>query len=253
MDKIINKLIEKGKIIKVEGNMPLYLNNPKKIWIIKEGIVDIFSVTLKQSEPFGYRSYLFTADKNNILFGIDFKNNKRNIGLIAVGLHGTLVVEIDINKLTKFIATKPNKYFFINQFDNWVNNTSAGLFDKKMPKNLIELKVTDKLEVKSKEMYKINEKIFWIKHKSGKSQFRDFNDVTFSKDDTFIAITTNSWINIIENGEVIVTDTEKLVNKNRAGEKKEYLNGRKNRKPPRQRKPTRVDRQRLPGPCQRSF
>ena len=52
-----------SEIYKIKGNKPLLLNKPQKVWIVKSGILALFTTKVKAEESIGNRFYLFSASK----------------------------------------------------------------------------------------------------------------------------------------------------------------------------------------------
>jgi NHLM bacteriocin system ABC transporter ATP-binding protein len=58
-----------GKIIAIQGDKPLLLSNPDKVWLVTAGELNVFTIPV-DGEEYGERDYLFTARQGTLLFGI---------------------------------------------------------------------------------------------------------------------------------------------------------------------------------------
>jgi|GEM_PF-5922623 len=49
-----------GQVYIINGNEPILLNDPSRVWVIQSGSMALFAVTLKDNVIEGTRRYLFT-------------------------------------------------------------------------------------------------------------------------------------------------------------------------------------------------
>ncbi|WP_347489124.1 NHLP bacteriocin export ABC transporter permease/ATPase subunit [Desulfoscipio sp. XC116] len=89
------------KEIKAEGNNPVILG-AGKVWVVKEGQVDLFAAKISAGEAAGRRKYLFTAGKGDLLLGAEpVVRGETQYGLLAVGCTGTRLLAAEIRQLLK--------------------------------------------------------------------------------------------------------------------------------------------------------
>ncbi|MCF8011124.1 MAG: NHLP bacteriocin export ABC transporter permease/ATPase subunit [Clostridiales bacterium] len=112
--------------IKAEGNNPLLLGTGK-IWLVKEGQVDIFAARIANAEPAGRRKYLFSVQAGDLLSGTEpAVRDEKEYGLLAVGFTGTRVLEIDLQSLNAITDESQKK--LTGLLNRWMKNwTGAGI------------------------------------------------------------------------------------------------------------------------------
>ena len=66
----MKQLLEQSKKISVEGNRPLILDNPEKVWVVQDGRIEIFAVSLSNGEPLGHRNHIYTANPGDTIWGV---------------------------------------------------------------------------------------------------------------------------------------------------------------------------------------
>jgi len=112
--------------IKAEGNNPLILDTGK-IWLVKEGQVDIFVARISNGEAAGRRKYLFSVPAGDLLLGTEpVARGEENYGLLAVGFTGTRILEIDLQSLD--VTASENIKKLTELLNKWIENwTGAGI------------------------------------------------------------------------------------------------------------------------------
>ncbi len=109
------------KEIMAEGNNPFPLG-AGKIWIVKDGQVDLFVTKISAGEAAGRRKYLFTAVKGDFLFGVEpIVRGQKHYGLLAVGCTGTSLLETEIQQLLKVTVGEDIKRL-TSLLEKWVQS-----------------------------------------------------------------------------------------------------------------------------------
>jgi len=60
--RAVSKLEEEGEEVLVSGNRPFFLDDPSSMWLVESGRMDIFTVTVKDGEAAGARSFFVGAE-----------------------------------------------------------------------------------------------------------------------------------------------------------------------------------------------
>ncbi len=105
--------------IKTEGNKPLLLTD-SKVWLVKEGKVDLFITRTVNEESVGSRNYLLTVDKGEIFCGLKpIKAEDEDYALLAVGRTDTSLLEFNRHEFTR-TKTKPERDEMVGFFKEWI-------------------------------------------------------------------------------------------------------------------------------------
>ncbi|GAB6181632.1 NHLP bacteriocin export ABC transporter permease/ATPase subunit [Desulfotomaculum defluvii] len=153
--------------IRAEGNNPLILDTGK-MWLVKDGQVDIFVTRVSAGQTTGRRKYLFTCENGSILLGSQpILRDDGQYGLLAVGRTGTALLETELQQLYKLTVGEDIKIItdlLANWAINWVNtgikeelqfDPDAGLnsildaiveFNKTAFNQVVELYISEKNE-----------------------------------------------------------------------------------------------------------
>jgi NHLM bacteriocin system ABC transporter ATP-binding protein len=81
------------------GNTPFLLADPAWVWIVRSGRVEVFCVSVVHGKHDGPRFHYLTAEPGAALFGMDLEDSEAGLGLLAVGIHGTELVRVPLQRL----------------------------------------------------------------------------------------------------------------------------------------------------------
>ncbi|MGM0379453.1 MAG: NHLP bacteriocin export ABC transporter permease/ATPase subunit [Bacillota bacterium] len=150
----IKNFFDKGKLIKLAGNKPISLIDPTKVWIVKKGKADLFTVKIEEKTFYGTRKYLFEVFENQIIFGIKPIEIKDTYGCLATGSPGTELIEFERKDFLELLDEDQINEKLINMINEWVEKFY----------NTVDLKPVIKLsnskEINTKFLDNLNEKGF---------------------------------------------------------------------------------------------
>ena len=198
--------------ILVEGNKQLILNNQDKIWIVKEGKVDVFSVEQEKGELKGSRNYLFSAEKNSLLFGIDTDKYGKNVYLVCAGLTGTRVVGYSKNAFFDKISDKKLLPKIIELVNDWIIRIAQTITREIIsPKNYIGIEEIGEIVLEEDNIALSKAGIKWIKPFEGEIVC-GYNDETLSTfKESFFPVSGNLWVRSKGSSKIRTYDTTGLI------------------------------------------
>src|SRR5690348_2895473 len=88
-----------GLTTAVEGNSPILIAESGAVWLVLAGQVHLFATQVQDGEPVGPRIYLFSAQPDEALFGIDPTVSGGDFALLAVGVPGTRLVKVTLEQV----------------------------------------------------------------------------------------------------------------------------------------------------------
>jgi len=94
------------EIVALAGNAPLVLDDPRWMYIVEAGRVDLFVVKLENGQPVGARHHVLNLGGDRAFFGAS--SHPGGHGLLAVGGLGSQVGRIDIAELRRQLAQDSN-------------------------------------------------------------------------------------------------------------------------------------------------
>lgn len=136
LKNIFNDPAVQGVSREVSGNKPLLLDEPSKVWLVQTGRVDVFFIQIKEGGARGARHHVFRAEEGDLLFGLKPAPDTAKSGLIAVGMVGTTLLEIDRDQLTSHFDGSSRASLLEDLVGSWINNLCSGLIRVvELPKN----------------------------------------------------------------------------------------------------------------------
>ncbi|MEQ1858285.1 MAG: hypothetical protein ABL963_17670, partial [Longimicrobiales bacterium] len=92
LDSAVGALFARaGTRVEASANTPLLLEDPDSVWLVAEGLVNVFAVEVVDGSPAGPRSFLFAVGAGGILVGVE-PEWAGAVGLLAVGTSGAATV-----------------------------------------------------------------------------------------------------------------------------------------------------------------
>lgn len=143
-------------------NKPFVLNDPKSFWMVVDGAVDIFYVTIDSRGT--YRSplsYLYSAKKGEILFGLLNDKITEGIQIIATSSNARLM---QLNKNNLMDIDHSFLKFHINK---WICKLSKQIFKDPVPRIYCPLTYSEEIELKKDEVSFPPKDLVWCRIISG--------------------------------------------------------------------------------------
>jgi ATP-binding cassette subfamily C protein len=120
------RLEEAGEAMSLRGSHVVVLDDPGFLYYVTTGVVEIFTVTLKDGRPLGARNHFLTLKPGEALFGIG-TGLVQDSGFMAAGKTGTVVRRIS-RKEVLALAREPNvAAHLVRLTEAWVSGLSARL------------------------------------------------------------------------------------------------------------------------------
>jgi len=120
-----NSLFKEGTIVELEGNRPLLITDPGSVWVVLQGKAAIFSVRIIDGENWGAREFLFEVEAGGLLFGLRPEGEDQKSGLLASGLPGTRLLQIDLASFHQLTRQAAGQAMLIRLLGSWVNTLAA--------------------------------------------------------------------------------------------------------------------------------
>lgn len=201
---------EAGARVPCAGNLPLDMNDPKSLWFVEQGTVDVFLVErlggVDQTAP----QHLLRAEAGRLLPGVASQEEDTTLGLVAKGLPGTLLRRLPASGLAALGADELAK-----QVDAWLMDLSAVLSrdvaSQPRPDTLIEpaqapAAMAGKLSTRRG--------VVWLTQPPrGASLYMELLDPALGdtgNDAGVLALTPHSWLTLMEPAELCAHASETL-------------------------------------------
>ena len=207
-----NIFAEQGTCLEAGGNRPVLLDDARKVWIVKSGQVDIFSVQISGTEAVGTRRHVFRAKEGDALFGMDLGRKGSHIGLVAVGAVGTKLLEIERSRFVKLAGSPGHREIAVALISRWIKGLSSYLTRAEVqPRNVHKLEADSKISVDPGTNVYSPDKLVWVKPLQGSTLYLGRQDWPPVPQKHFFPLTKGAWLQCVEKSELSVIDSEQAL------------------------------------------
>jgi len=155
-----------GRPVELEGNAPQLLIDHSKVWFVDSGAVDLFFVDIIDGKPSGRRRHFVRVEKDEMVMGVPLLPTRvegQFVGLLAVGIGGTKLLELTHNDLRRFAKPLRGAMDSVhNLIDTWIKRLWVGLCPGGRPRGSVELQPDVDTELKPDEIATASAKIIWV-------------------------------------------------------------------------------------------
>ena len=178
-----------GVRLSVGGNTPFFLDDPSSAWIVMTGRVEVFAVGRVDGEPSGARYHYLTADPGDALFGMDLARYGEGLGMLAVGVVGTELRKVELDRLRSAGA-------LADLVEQWVAGLSKGVARMIVPQPRADLLLEPGFqgELAAGGRVRTQKGIVWVSHLSGASLFLGMEELGDTRPEALFPLTHDSFL-----------------------------------------------------------
>ncbi len=212
------RIQDEGEAVELSANQPFLIDDPKTLWYVVSGGVEIFTIAVKQGRPAGGRTHFLGILPGQCFFGLDTQSYGMGSGFLAVGKPGTKLRKIPVPRLRKLATESHHVKAVAGLMDTWVAGLAKSLV-RDMPRKEPDVTITANANVslESEKRTSAADGVVWLDTWSGGLLFDDMATPTFNGKRTLFPITPDSWVQPVgdEFGEVSLTplSTERAVDR----------------------------------------
>ncbi len=194
------------QLVTIGGNKPFLLNDPKKVWMVYSGKVDIFAVRVEGGEAVGTRRHLFRVEAGDAILGMDLKRYRREIGLLAVGLSGTQLLAVERTRLQELAHNGDEQIAAL--ITNWVAGLSRGLSKNlTLPRQFTLLEPGGETRLEDSAVARPRKGILWVSSQRGIAWFMGRNDLLLMDENDFLPVSEYTWMQSAGKNTLYALDT----------------------------------------------
>ncbi|MCA9937964.1 MAG: NHLP bacteriocin export ABC transporter permease/ATPase subunit [Anaerolineales bacterium] len=203
---------KEGKLVEVEGNKPLLLDNPATAWVVYTGTIDVFAVPVANGHVTGTRRHLFRSGVGQVLFGLDMpRDTGTEWGLLVSGTPGTRLLQMPRTRLWQLATSLEYSNLVSAMLNDWVIGLSLGIVKGIVPKEYVLLETDEE----AREVHLTDEQValpkkgvLWVKCLEGQVQLMDRPELGWVNGDSFLPLTSHTWLRPEDEVRLQVIDTD---------------------------------------------
>lgn len=183
-----------GRLIPLEANSPLYLDNPEFAYIVYAGRVDIFAARMKDGKPVAPRHHLVRIQPGEVFFGMHFSVTGEAVGLLATGVPDTTVIRVKRHRLQEIAGELDIADLVADMLDRWIGGLTAGVLNALTPKDTAQVDPGVELDLPSTATATARNGVVWIKLLAGGALFADRDDVPPLQSNGLMPLPSSAWL-----------------------------------------------------------
>lgn len=185
MSDWLNRLVDIGTWVAVDGNKPLLLTDQNYVWLIESGNVEIFL-----TGPQGTRHHLFSMEERKLLFGIEPADGAYKMSLLVTGIYGTGLLRVEADAFWE----RADEAEAAGMVDQWIAKFTAALSDQPLPEKCRRLEPGMEQTVAKDTALLTREKVCWVKHLEGSSLLPGETGRTLTSREGYFPLGSRLWI-----------------------------------------------------------
>ena len=195
------------------GNTPLLLTDPTSAYVVRDGRVEVFAVTLDGATTSGPRRHYVTALAGDILFGVDSARIGQRLGLLAVGAVGTTLIRVQVADLARLQGVAELRDAVTQAIERWVTGLSAGLGRTIVPQPRAEVTLApgESASILSGQRIRPARDVIWLRHSTGQSLLIGMEDIAGQDAGVPVPLTLDTYVQALGAGDVAALSTADVV------------------------------------------
>ena len=203
--KLVSKLEEEGEEVLVSGNRPFFLDDPSSMWLVESGRIDVFTVTVKDGEAAGARSFFVGAEPGQAIFGMDLARYGQGSAFLAAGKSGTRLRRIPLKRLAELSGQSAHAERIATLVEGWVLALTHALV-RDLPQEPVpplDLTPGEPLGVDFQKRARARKGIVWVETPPESLLLIGMSEVRVAKDPVPFPVTEEGWVESSADGLVL--------------------------------------------------
>ncbi|MEI6559651.1 MAG: NHLP bacteriocin export ABC transporter permease/ATPase subunit [Rhodospirillaceae bacterium] len=118
---------ERGTVRHLTGHRPMRLDDPERAWVVLTGGIDILLTETSDGTLGGPHYHLFALEPGDILFGVETPDGGEAVSLVASGLAGTSVAEVELELIRALSGSETMAAVIAGKVDRWAGAVTEAL------------------------------------------------------------------------------------------------------------------------------
>ncbi len=219
MDPLARLFAAEGDETEVGGNTPLLLADPGAAWLVVQGQVEVFSVSLQEGRPRGPRRHFFSAQAGDLLLGLALDGEGPGLGLLAVGLVGTRLRKLRLDRLAEAAVEPALTLALAGVVERWVAGMSAGAARSVVPRPRADVQVSpgEEARLRPGQRLRVRKGVAWVRQQGESALFLGMEEIPEAAGEGFLLpLAFEAWLQAVADVELAAVDTAAALTSGRA-------------------------------------
>ncbi|HEX6506168.1 MAG TPA: NHLP bacteriocin export ABC transporter permease/ATPase subunit [Chloroflexota bacterium] len=189
---------KEGRLLPLEGNRVLVLDDPDSAYAVFMGTVDIFSVRTEEGEVISPRRHVARLDPGQMFFGMGRDADAVEMRLLASGVVETRVLRVPQAALRELAQEPEFADYVAATLDRWVTALSASIAMAIPPREPVQLEAKQRIELQPGQVVLPKEGVLWVRQTGGNSTLADRSDLPAISDAFAVPLSQVTWLRAVE-------------------------------------------------------
>jgi NHLM bacteriocin system ABC transporter ATP-binding protein len=189
---------KEGRLLPLEGNRVLVLDDPDSAYVVFVGTVDIFSVRTEEGEVVSPRRHVARLEPGQVFFGMGQDADAVEMRLLASGVVETRVLRVPQAALRELAQEPEFADYVAATLDRWVAALSASIAVTIPPREPVQLEAEQRNELQPGQVALPKEGVLWVRQPGGTSTLADRTDLPAISDAFAVPLSQATWLRAIE-------------------------------------------------------
>ena len=203
-------MLTQGQVYIINGNEPILLDNPSRVWVVQSGSIALFAVTVKGAVIEGTRRYLCSISQGEALFGTANSTNQHR-QILAVPTGETELLQIHQECYQELIASGDASA--IACIENWLFQLGGVLSQVTTPTIHVKAKGQSRFSLNNGQTFQPEAGVTcWVELQQGTVRFLGFEELTFTNTSAIFPLTDRMWLEAAEGVQLTTKTTSEFQN-----------------------------------------
>ncbi len=203
---LLNLRYKEGRMVEVEGNKPLLLNDPSVAYIVYSGVVDLFSVQTRGDEIIGHNNHLFRGRVGQLIMGVG-QELHGGLNIRVSGMPGTRLIRLQKARLIALAQELEYSDLVIAMLNDWVIGLSSGVSNESLPKVYQLLESNQQVTVEIDHVVVPKKEVLWTQAEGGHLQLFNQQSLAWRNGAGHVPISPQAWATAEAQSTLDVIDT----------------------------------------------
>ncbi|UKO95890.1 NHLP bacteriocin export ABC transporter permease/ATPase subunit [Nostoc sp. UHCC 0870] len=195
-----------GQTYIFQGNQPILLDDPSKVWVIQSGSVALFAVTVKDGAIAGTRRYLSSITQGQALFGTKTINHQQQI--LAVPMGEVELLQLHQECFRELVANADSRP--VEWVDTWLLQLGSVLSGENIPEIQVKSRGETRFSLLNGQTFQGETEVYWVEIKQGTVRLLGLPELTLTDATGYFPLTDKMWLEAVEGVQLTIQTTSQF-------------------------------------------